>query len=133
MLIDCGTGDFSKTAQGFLDQPIWVEDAFYSVSVSENGKTVRAKKLDWKPHEKSFSLRELASHLVNILEWVEPSLDLVEMELDHDYKPWVATSVQELLDTFDSGLTKVKEKLSYCNVVSGDAALVEKGMTIHIP
>ncbi|MEN8163238.1 MAG: CsgG/HfaB family protein [Acidobacteriota bacterium] len=30
-------------------------------------------------------------------------------------------------------VTKVKEKLSYCNVVSGDAASVEKGMTIHIP
>ncbi len=30
-------------------------------------------------------------------------------------------------------VTKVKEKLSYCSVVSGDAGAVEKGMTIHIP
>ncbi len=30
-------------------------------------------------------------------------------------------------------VTKVKEKLSYCNVVSGDAASVAKGMTVHIP
>lgn len=30
-------------------------------------------------------------------------------------------------------VTKVKEKLSYCSVVSGDAASVEKGMTVHLP
>lgn len=30
-------------------------------------------------------------------------------------------------------VTKVKEKLSYCDVVSGDAASVGKGMTIHLP
>ena len=30
-------------------------------------------------------------------------------------------------------VTKVKEKLSYCSVVSGDAGAVEKGMTIHLP
>ena len=30
-------------------------------------------------------------------------------------------------------VNKVKEKLSYCSVVAGDAAAVEKGMTVHVP
>ncbi len=30
-------------------------------------------------------------------------------------------------------VTKVKEKLSYCNVISGDASAIEKGMSVHIP
>ena len=28
---------------------------------------------------------------------------------------------------------RVKEKLSICSVTTGDAAAIEKGMTIHIP
>jgi curli biogenesis system outer membrane secretion channel CsgG len=30
-------------------------------------------------------------------------------------------------------VTKVKEKLSFCTVTSGDAAAVEKGMAVHLP
>ena len=29
-------------------------------------------KLDWRPHEKSFTLRGLASHIVECVSWVDP-------------------------------------------------------------
>jgi uncharacterized damage-inducible protein DinB len=70
------------------------------------------EKFDWVPHEKSFSMGALASHVVNLLGWAEPTFELDEFEIPADYKPWNASSKQQLLEQFDANVAEVKEKLA---------------------
>lgn len=61
----------------------------------------------WKPHPKSFSLGELASHTANIADWAAITLTTDELNLDPvDSKPWLASTRAELLEQFDRNLAK---------------------------
>jgi uncharacterized damage-inducible protein DinB len=66
---------------------------------------------DWKPHEKSMTLGQLASHLAENPNWVTPILEMEEMGVDADYKPYLAASSAELLDRFDSNTEQAIEAL----------------------
>jgi hypothetical protein len=37
-------------------------------------RRIPADKMDWKAHEKSFTLRELANHLANVLDWIPATM-----------------------------------------------------------
>jgi uncharacterized damage-inducible protein DinB len=66
---------------------------------------------DWKPHEKSMTLGQLASHLAENPNWVTPILEMEEMSVDEDYTPYLAASSSELLDRFDSNTEQAIEAL----------------------
>lgn len=66
---------------------------------------------DWKPHEKSMTLGQLASHLAENPSWVTPILEMEEMSVDGDYKPYLAASSEELLDRFDTNTKQAVEAL----------------------
>jgi len=68
-------------------------------------------KLDWKPHTKSMSLRELASHTATLVEWAKPILGQDELEMSGDYQPWLGTSRAEILDAFDQKVALAKTLL----------------------
>lgn len=59
---------------------------------------------DWQPHEKSYTLGTLASHIAEAPSWVD---SMMEDELDFaamaegDYTPFVAGSTAELLETLE--------------------------------
>ena len=57
---------------------------------------------DWKPHEKSMSMHQLAGHLAEIPMWVEATckMDLFEME-PGSYKPFAPETLGALLAGFD--------------------------------
>jgi len=64
---------------------------------------VPGDRFDWKPHEKSFSLGELATHIANLLFWMttivqEDSLDLAAQPAEAT----VPDSRQALIDLFDA-------------------------------
>jgi uncharacterized damage-inducible protein DinB len=70
-------------------------------------------KLDWRPHEKSFTAAGLASHITEMLGWADAILNQDELEFDPaTYKPYQATSVADLLKTFDENVAKVKQALA---------------------
>ncbi len=76
-------------------------------------------KLDWRPHRKSFTARELASHIVDCAGWAESIFNAEELDFDPaSYKPYLAASVADLLATFDG-------KVSACKQVLGRAAEAE--------
>lgn len=59
----------------------------------------------WKPHEKSMSLGQLASHLVEGLGWTGPSMELDEFVMDPtQYQPYMAANQAELLAAFDDAV-----------------------------
>lgn len=69
-------------------------------------------KFAWKPHERSFAMGELATHIANMLTWVvhtieRDSLDIAPPDAPKLRAP-LATSQKELLDTFDQNLTAAR-------------------------
>jgi uncharacterized damage-inducible protein DinB len=76
-----------------------------AVSTRKLLERVPEDKFAWKPHEKSFSLGQLASHLAESFEWVLFVMDGDEFVFDPAaYKPYEATDRADLLATFDRNL-----------------------------
>jgi uncharacterized damage-inducible protein DinB len=73
-------------------------------------------KLDWRPHEKSFTATGLASHIVECFSWTDAIFNLDEIDFDPaTYKPYVAASVTDLLKTFEANVQKGKQALAEAN------------------
>jgi uncharacterized damage-inducible protein DinB len=72
--------------------------------------------LDWRPHEKSFRMGELAGHLANVLDWVPPTMSLEMMDIEPNGVPWKQpsgpVSVVELLTKFDDNRDKARAILA---------------------
>ena len=63
-------------------------------------EAVPEDRFDWKPHEKSWTLRQLAGHVAEAPAWtgamLEDSMDFADMG---DYRPFVPETKAELLQT----------------------------------
>ena len=83
-------------------------------------------KLDWKPHAKSMTVRQLALHLALFPSWMTDTLEKTSFDYapvgGEPYKPPVVNSRQDLLEIFDRDLPKAREKLKGAS----DAQLMEK-------
>jgi uncharacterized damage-inducible protein DinB len=70
--------------------------------------------LAWKPHDKSFTLGQLAAHLANIPHWIDMTLghDMLDLDtLGEDARPRQPTSVGPILSAFDEHVKKGRAKL----------------------
>ena len=66
----------------------------------------------FKPHEKSMSLGQLASHIAENPAWVGLTLNQDVMDLDAmDHTPFVAESLTELLEVFDKNTAEALEAM----------------------
>jgi uncharacterized damage-inducible protein DinB len=82
-------------------------------------------KFDWRPHPKSFTMIQLATHIANMVGWGTTTLK----EDSFDYAPPGAEPYQEkpaesraaLLATFDKGLAEFREALA----VASDEAMMK--------
>jgi len=63
---------------------------------------------DWQPHAKSMTMGHLASHLADIPSWVAATLNMDEMVIGPDYKPFHASNIAEVLETFDAKIAEAK-------------------------
>jgi len=69
--------------------------------------------LDWRPHKKSFTAGGLASHIVDCVGWTESIFGADEFAIDPAaFKPYDATSVADLLQTFDDKVAAGSRVLS---------------------
>jgi uncharacterized damage-inducible protein DinB len=70
-------------------------------------------RFEWRPHTKSFTAGQLASHMVDCIRWIEPTFGADELDMDPSaYKPFRATSVAALLETFDGEVAKAKQVMA---------------------
>lgn len=69
-------------------------------------EVIPADKFDWKPHEKSMSLKRLSLHVAEMSNW--PTIVVTEDELDFqkDYQLPTVASTQDLLDIHEKGVEK---------------------------
>lgn len=63
--------------------------------------------MDWRPHDRSWTLGELATHLANLPNWTMPTLSAAEFDISPSEggpPPMPAfTTTDELLQAFDAG------------------------------
>ena len=73
-------------------------------------------KLEWRPHEKSFTAVALASHITEMIGWADAILNQDGLDFDPaTYKPYQATSVADLLKTFDDNVAKARQARAGAN------------------
>jgi uncharacterized damage-inducible protein DinB len=68
----------------------------------------------WKPHEKSYTLAQLAGHLANIPNWIPYTCDYAIFDvtsIGDAARPKDPVSVAELLATFDANVKKGRKKI----------------------
>lgn len=69
-------------------------------------------KFDWKPHAKSFSLGELATHLANVPSWGGETLNKSELDIGGTPRLTAHPSKAEMLATFDKNATATRAALT---------------------
>jgi uncharacterized damage-inducible protein DinB len=70
-------------------------------------------KLEWRPHEKSYTAVALASHIVECIQWTPDIFNKTELNFDPaTYKPYIAGSTAELLEAFEKAVVEGKQALS---------------------
>lgn len=69
-------------------------------------------RLSWKPHPKSFSLGELATHLTELAMWGEATLQRSEVNLAEGGTRVPAASRAELLANFDKNVESTRKQLT---------------------
>lgn len=72
-------------------------------------------KLGWKPHAKSYSMGELASHITNMISWIDPTMNATEFDMatvTPEQMNQVAKSRAELLSWFDANTAKARQALA---------------------
>ena len=63
---------------------------------------LRNDTLDWRPHQKSFTARELASHLVECVGWTEAIFGGDQLDFDpRTFQPFLGSSTEEVIDLFN--------------------------------
>lgn len=70
-------------------------------------------KHDWRPHEKSYTAGELASHLVDCINWTTDIFTKPGIDIDPEtYQPFKATSTEDLLAGFEKAVAEGKRVLA---------------------
>lgn len=77
---------------------------------------IPADKFDFRPHPKSFTMIQLATHIANMIGWGRDTLKSDSFDVapvgGEPYKEDPAGSVAELLEKFDKGLAEFREALA---------------------
>jgi uncharacterized damage-inducible protein DinB len=69
-------------------------------------------KYDWQPHEKSMTVRRLATHIADIPTWVDMAVNTDELDFANtDHKEPVINNTRELLSFLEDSLTKGRAAL----------------------
>ncbi|HUR11858.1 MAG TPA: DinB family protein [Flavitalea sp.] len=76
-------------------------------------KIVPADKFNWKPHEKSMSMQNLAVHIAELPSWVSMGLHTDGIDFaTMDYTPTVVGSNAQLVELFEKSYKSGREALS---------------------
>ncbi|MDB5124641.1 MAG: DinB family protein [Mucilaginibacter sp.] len=69
-------------------------------------------KYDWRPHEKSMTIRSLATHIADLPNWVTIALTTDELDFaSNPYNPATINNTSELIDVFERSLANGREHL----------------------
>ncbi|MBL7913171.1 MAG: DinB family protein [Bacteroidia bacterium] len=73
-------------------------------------------KYDWKPHEKSMTIRSLATHIAELPSWVTLAFTTDELDFAKaPYDPTIINNTKDLLALFERSMTDGKKHLVPAN------------------
>jgi uncharacterized damage-inducible protein DinB len=76
-----------------------------SITTRKMLERVPTGKFDWKPHEKSMTIRQLATHIAELPSWISMTLTTDELDFaSNPYNPEVINNSAELLAYFERSL-----------------------------
>jgi uncharacterized damage-inducible protein DinB len=82
---------------------------------------VPADKFDWKPHPKSMSLKQLATHIGELPSWVAMAINTDELDFaTSPYNPVPVNDTQNLLTYFEKCFKEGREELAKANEAEFD-------------
>jgi uncharacterized damage-inducible protein DinB len=73
------------------------------------------ERLGWKPHDKSWSMGELASHIVNMIKWAVFTMDQTAFDMatvSPEQVNQAATSRAQLLEWFDANAAAARQAMA---------------------
>lgn len=69
-------------------------------------------KFEWRPHDKSMTIRQLVTHIAEIPSWIGPTLNTKEMDFaNYKYEPAVLNNKEELFNYFEKILKESVQEL----------------------
>jgi uncharacterized damage-inducible protein DinB len=84
-----------------------------SVATRKMLSIIPADKLDWQPHPKSMTVRNLAAHIAELPLWVGMALNTDGLDFAaNPYEPFQYTSTTELLEYFEKNLADGKAQIA---------------------
>jgi len=89
-----------------------INDGFIKEITQESSATramlerIPAETFDWKPHERSMSMRRLAVLVADMFGWLELMIDHDELDFAKGYTQPKPKTTQELVDFFDKRLAE---------------------------
>ena len=77
---------------------------------------VPAEKFDWKPHQKSMSMKNLATHIAELPAWITMTLNTDELDFEASpYSPTAVNSTNDLLELHEASLASAITGLQTTN------------------
>lgn len=88
---------------------------------------VPADKFDWKPHEKSMTMKTLATHVAELPTWIGMVLNADELDFEKSpYKPVDVKSTEELVKHFEQSLQDGRKQIA-----AGREEVLDKQWTLR--
>ena len=104
--------ELTKESVTNLSEPLVRELDYESISTRKALERVPFDKFDWKPHEKSMTLGQLASHIADIPWWINVIINQDSFDPEAEgYAPFAADSTETLVKSFDEKIVAAKEIL----------------------
>lgn len=74
-------------------------------------KRIPEDKMDWRPHKKSMSFRQLGNHLAEIPSWITGTMEMEEMDMEGYKSPDFAT-VDEMVTALKNNVSEAEAALN---------------------
>lgn len=91
-------------------------------------------KPDWKPHEKSMTLHNLAVHIADVPNWVPVTLERSELDFAKEkYNPKTAANTDELLKIHDDAVAAALQSIknTTAEILKNETWTMRNGETIY--
>ncbi len=74
---------------------------------------IPADNLDWRPHRKNWTIRELAMHIAEIPGWIDSVLNTTQLDFATvNYQPPVVNTPNEIMVCYENTLNQAKNALN---------------------
>jgi uncharacterized damage-inducible protein DinB len=92
-----------------MDGAMWLPEFDQEFAETRRAlERVPEEKFNWRPHDKSWSLHELAAHVAEVPKWVGPTLSVDTFDLDAPYERVIPTTKEEILTQFDASVAEAR-------------------------